>query len=330
MTNSMPLPVRGRPPLLTASMVPLIARAVEEGKNREEAAAAAGVSLAAVARWLGRGRQARDSGRPSSELASHDWMCLVLLRAVERAEERRDAARLEAAVAAAQPPQAVGRPPLLSQTLVDTVVLYLMNGGSREGAAASAEVTLRTLQRWLSRGARAHFGVAHTDYEALCAQLYKRVKEVEARAAKEARGLIFDGARLMGLSTVPAELLEKKSLGYAAGGIVLPPGGPVVENRIDWDALPPGVSFKAFSPVPVIDPAGLRSGSAYISPDSIRAETIDPEAIKTRTITAEEINEWAGRIAGEVPWRVDIDLSRPRGRFRTWLRSQLARGKRAV
>lgn len=330
MTNSKPLPVRGRPSLLTAHMVPLIARAVEEGKTREEAADAAGVGAGTVMRWLCRGRQVRDSGTASADLRSHDWMCLVLLKAVERAEERRDSARLEAAAAAAQPPQAVGRPPVLSQKLVDTVVISLTNGCSREQAAASAEVTVRTLQRWLARGARAHFGVAHTEYEQLCVQLFTRVKEVEVRAAKAARAPMFDAAGLMSLSAVPAELLEKKTVGYASGGIILPSGGAQIERHIDWDALPPGTSFKALPPNPLIDPAGRWPSYGFIADNTIRQETIDPEAIKVRTLTADEI-EMAGRALGIAEWpRVDIDLSQPQGRFRTWVRRQLRRAKRGA
>ncbi|MER8009653.1 hypothetical protein [Streptomyces sp. NPDC094149] len=117
---------------------------------------------------------------------------------------------------------------------MDTVVIALSNRCSREQAAAAAEATPRTLQRWLARGARAHFGTAHTEYdEELCAQLYEGVKEVGA-AAKEGNKPVIGGARLIKLSTVPTELLGEKSAGYASGSIVLAECGPVVENRTDW------------------------------------------------------------------------------------------------
>ncbi|MFI1377696.1 hypothetical protein ACH4UY_37660 [Streptomyces longwoodensis] len=60
-----------------------ILRAVEEGQTWEEAAAAAGVSEAALLRWLGRGRQLRTSGAATSSLSGHNWLCLRLLWSVE-------------------------------------------------------------------------------------------------------------------------------------------------------------------------------------------------------------------------------------------------------
>ncbi|MET8270709.1 hypothetical protein [Streptomyces sp. NPDC005096] len=93
MTETKPLPVRGRPTLLTANLIKSIADAVEEGKTRREVAAAAGVSYASLRRWLSDGRRLRDAGADRSKLRGHEWLCLRLVRTVEAAEERREKAR---------------------------------------------------------------------------------------------------------------------------------------------------------------------------------------------------------------------------------------------
>ncbi|MBG7704845.1 hypothetical protein HCJ76_43990 [Streptomyces sp. MC1] len=340
MTETKPLPVRGRPPLLNADMVGPIARAVEEGKTRAEAAAAAGVLPTALSRWLHVGRRLRDSGVDSGSLRSHEWMCLHLLKTVEAAEARRDEQRFKGQAAAAEPPKAVGRPPLLSARLVDTVVRSLASGSGRAVAAAAAGVTLRTLQRWLARGAQAHYGTARTEYERLCAQLYVRAREAEktAAAAEGEPGPVLETKGLLEPVALPNAVLEPHRLKLSGPPMILGPG-TVIEERtdIDFSALPAGAVFKPFSPSTVVDSAGLLSGSgARIASDSIRAETIDPEAVKTRTITQADIDRYVfprrapEAEAAERPRDPDIDISRPRGRFRTWLRTRLQRAASAL
>lgn len=339
MTDTKPLPVRGRPPLLNADMVAPIARAVEEGKTRAEAAAAAGVIPTALSRWLHAGRRLRDSGVDSGSLRSHEWMCLRLLKTVEAAEARRDEQRLKGQAAAAEPPKAVGRPALLSAELVETVVRSLASGNGRAVAAAAAGVTLRTLQRWLARGARAHYGTAHTDYERLCAQLYVRAGEAEktAAAAEGETAPVLETKGLLEPLALPNAVLEPHTLKLSGRPMILG-SGPVIEERADIDcsALPPGTVFKPFGRGCLVDPAGLLPGAARIADNSIRAETLDPEAIKTRTITQADTDRYvfprraseAGAV--ERPRVADIDISRPRGRFRTWLRGQLQRAASAL
>ncbi|MEU9925094.1 hypothetical protein AB0H51_28065 [Streptomyces griseoluteus] len=339
MTDTTPLPARGRPPLLNADMIGPIARAVEEGKTRAEAAAAAGVLPTALSRWLHAGRRLRDSGVDSGLLRSHEWMCLRLLKTVEAAEARRDEQRLKGEAAAAEPPKAVGRPPLLSAELVAAVVRSLASGNGRAVAAAAAGVTQRTLQRWLARGARAHYGTAHTDYERLCAQLYVQAREAEktAAAAEEETAPVLEVKGLLEPLALPNSVLEPHMLKLNQPLMVLGPG-PVFEERTDTDfsALPPGAAFKPFASGGLVDAARLLTGPTRIADNVIRAETIDPEAVKTRTITQEDIDRYIfpGRElqaeAVERPRVADIDISRPRGRFRTWLRAQLQRAASAL
>ncbi|MEU5181221.1 hypothetical protein AB0G49_14325 [Streptomyces longwoodensis] len=245
MTETKPLPVRGRPALLTADMFAPIVRAVEEGKTRAETAAAAGVSEDALLRWLGRGRQLRTSGAATSSLTGHNWLCLRLLWSVEEAKERREQARAKAAAAAAEPPKAVGRPPLLTAALVNTVLSSLSAGDGRAVAAAAAGVTARTLQRWLTRGARGHFGVAYTEYDALCARLYRGVKDVEksagvtpAAATPELEKKELPGPSLVGSYTVSAEMLKGKVVDASPDRVaVLPNHGVQIIDRATGQPL---------------------------------------------------------------------------------------------
>ncbi|MGC5236865.1 hypothetical protein [Streptomyces albogriseolus] len=96
MTNSKPLPRRGRPPLLTADLIKDIAAAAEQGMNRRQIATAVKVGYASLMRWLADGRRLRDAGVDGSALMGHEWLCLRLVKCVEDAEKARRANNLEA------------------------------------------------------------------------------------------------------------------------------------------------------------------------------------------------------------------------------------------
>ncbi|WP_086680051.1 hypothetical protein [Streptomyces pseudogriseolus] len=200
MTNSKPLPRRGRPPLLTADLIKDIAAAAEQGMNRREIAAAVQVGYASLMRWLAEGRRLRDAGVDGSALMGHDWLCLRLVKCVEDAEQVRRVNKVS--VREVKP---TGRPPLLNEDLVDVVVRSVEAGDGRAVAAAAAGVTPRTLQRWLARGARSRIGGASSEYERLCADLHRRVAVVEGSGESGPVGLELKG---VGCACVPGELLE--------------------------------------------------------------------------------------------------------------------------
>jgi hypothetical protein len=323
-----PLPVRSRPTtLLTADMIKLIAGAVEQGKTRSEAAAAAGVSSSVVARWITIGRRLRDVGSAEGTLPSQEWLCLRLVKSVTEAEERREQALAEEAAAAVGVPKAVGRPPLLTPSHVDTVVQALAAGQTRTAAAAAAGVTGRTLQRWLTRGARAYFGAARTEYEQRCAELYTRVKAAEKTVVPEDQD-------------VPG--IEHKSLeeaGVARGGILSRAAAERFEEQ--WDA--------AWGPRAVPAPGSMRLDLPKL-PAGARVQPFDRDRIAENAITAGVISQdsiIATRPPKQFTWQdlvVDVNklsvLSTPsgevvdirpaRGRVRTWLRTVLTRAAQAL
>lgn len=260
MTNSKPLPRRGRPPLLTADLIKDIAAAAEQGMNRREIAAAVQVGYASLMRWLADGRRLQDAGVDGSMLMGHEWLCLRLVKCVENAEQARRANKVS--VSEVKP---TGRPPLLKADLVDVVVRSVEAGDGRAVAAAAAGVTPRTLQRWLARGARARIDGASSEYERLCADLHRRVAAVEGCEESVPSGLEVKG---VGCVCVPGELLEAHVVKADRRPMVLPEK-PTVHH------------FKA--------PEQSASGGAPV-----------------------------------------IDVSRRRGRIRTWLRSRVHRATKAL
>jgi hypothetical protein len=323
-----PLPVRGRPAtLLTADMIKLIAGAVEQGKTRAEAAAAAGVSSSLVARWITIGRRLRDLGLAQGTLPSQDWLCLRLVKSVTEAEERREQSLAEEAAAAVGAPKAVGRPPLLTPSHVDTVVQALAAGQTRTAAAAAAGVTGRTLQRWLTRGARAYFGTARTEYEQRCAELYTRVK-----AAEKTEGTEHED--------VPD--IEHKSLegpGFARGGVLSRAAAERFEQQ--WDA--------AWGPIVASTPGSMRLDLSKL-PAGARFQPLDRDRIAENTIESGKISQdsiiatvapkpvgWADLVVAMNKLSVlateaggVVDIRPPRGRVRTWLRTVLTRAANAL
>lgn len=255
MTNSKPLPRRGRPTLLTADLIKDIAAAAEQGMNRRQIAAAVKVGYASLMRWLAEGRRLRDAGVDGSALMGHEWLCLRLVKCVEDAEQARRANKVS--VREVKP---TGRPPLLNEDLVDVVVRSVEAGDGRAVAAAAAGVTPRTLQRWLARGARSRIGGASSEYERLCADLHRRVAAVEGSGESGPVGLELKG---VGCACVPGELLENYEVKADQRPMLLP-------------EKPTVYHFKA--------PEQAAAGGPLV-----------------------------------------IDLSRRRGRIRSWLRSRLHR-----
>jgi hypothetical protein len=239
-------------------------------------------------------------------------MRLRLFKAVQEAEERRDRARaMEAHPSNGTGPKAVerppmGRPPVLTDAVLNTVVASLSAGDGRAAAAAAAGVTRRTFQRWMARGARVHFsGSVLTEYERLCLALYRRVKDVKMEQAQGAAEPVptLEEKGLLDLSTVPRELLEQHLLSMPANPTlsILPRRGPEIAPRLDMGKLPPGTRFEP------------------LSADAIKAGVISADAITTN------------RVAPVKPWPdVVIEIGRPRGPVRRWLLSLLERAARAL
>jgi hypothetical protein len=325
-----PLPVRGRPTtLLTADMIKLIAGAVEQGKTRSEAAAAAGVSSSVVARWITIGRRLRDVGSAEGTLPSQEWLCLRLVKSVTEAEERRERVVAEEAAAAVGPPKAKGRPPLLLPWHVDTVVDALAAGETRAAAAAAAGVTGRTLQRWLARGARAHFGAPRTEYETRCAALYRRVRDVEKESVAEHQDVPeIETKSLEGLDlTLSREEIEAIEQKWAAsfprhGGVIVPDASRWTARTIDLAKLPAGAQVQGFDPDRIAENS-ITIGK--ISRDSI-AVTMPQKPL-----------DWAELVVAmdklsvlSTPSGTVVDIRPARGRVRTWLRNALTRAAQAL
>ncbi|MER7937866.1 MULTISPECIES: hypothetical protein [unclassified Streptomyces] len=385
------LPVRGRPALLTADIIKSVAASVSEGHSQREAAAAAGVNVSSLNRWLLAGRRLKASGADPAALPSYQWLCLRLARSVDEAAARREeesgpfrqggrrsaltAESVDAIVAvvatgrgmgeaatavgvskrtlqlwltrgaqtekpetetdrlcvslhqkvtaarSGQPQSKGGRPAVLTSELVDTVVAA-MNGGSAQTAAAAAGVTARTVQRWLSRGARLVYPA--TEYERLCVSLHQRVNAPEAADVIPAGGVLeLPAAPGVDKMALDLALLERK---WQEAGpnrpLVVPPDNSVTISPYSIAARkigPGSVESWTFRPGNVLLNGGSEpeyTGIEAKGPDS------DPEAVWQDTV---DTLRFLSRPRAE--WQLSIEAG---GRFRQWLRCLLRRAADAL
>ncbi|MGC4950965.1 hypothetical protein ACLQ2N_32835 [Streptomyces sp. DT224] len=178
-------PTLGRPTHLNAQKIARIAKAVQKGRTRAEAAAELGMPLTTLQRWITQGRRVRDAdGAAATGL---DLLTLRLVLELENAERKRRAVDrimsekdLGRDVAAEKKP--LGRPALLTDDVVKAVAPLLAKGQLDE-AAKAAGVDRRSVSRWLARGREVHAdGRARTEYERRCGILYARVEAAQQPA----------------------------------------------------------------------------------------------------------------------------------------------------
>ncbi|MFC8538043.1 hypothetical protein ACFUJY_29585 [Streptomyces sp. NPDC057249] len=172
----------GCPTHLNAQKIARIAKAVQKGRTRAEAAAELGMPLGTLQRWITQGRRVRDAdGAAATGL---DLLTLRLVLELESAERKRRAVDrimsdedLGRDVAADKKP--LGRPALLTDDVVN-VVAPLVGKGRLDEAAKAAGVDRRSISRWLARGREVHAdGRARTEYERRCGMLYARVEAAQ-------------------------------------------------------------------------------------------------------------------------------------------------------
>ncbi|WP_030372420.1 hypothetical protein [Streptomyces rimosus] len=170
---------RGRPTLLTPQLIARLAKAVQSGKTRAEAADEVGVSLSALQKWITVGRRARSAGVMPVTKRNGEQLALRLVHALEVAERKNRAITAILSPAELRPTlpstyKPIGRPALLTETVLDAVAPLVAAGKIGE-AGRAAGVDRRSVQRWLVRGAEVHAtGSARTEYERLCGLLYAR------------------------------------------------------------------------------------------------------------------------------------------------------------
>ncbi|MEU7228861.1 hypothetical protein [Streptomyces chrestomyceticus] len=180
----------GRPLLLTPQMITRLAKAVQDGKTRAEAAAAAGVSLWTLQGWITVGRRARAAGVVPGRQQTTEQLALRLVHALEVAERKRRCITKILTPAELRPTQhrtgkPIGRPAMLTETVLDSVTTLVAAGKINE-AGETAGVDRRSVHRWLTRGAEVHAaGRARTEYERLCGLLYARTQAPAAAKATE-------------------------------------------------------------------------------------------------------------------------------------------------
>ncbi|MBV1940835.1 hypothetical protein KUF83_30335 [Streptomyces sp. BV286] len=184
MTKISVLPTRGRPTRLHVQMINRIAKSVQEGKTRGEAAASVGVPLTTLQRWITLGRKMRENGGASTGLELLSLRLVVALEVAERKRRAIDAIMSDEALGKNVPEgkAPIGRPALLNSARLEAVTRLCQEGRLQE-AAEAAGVDKRSVLRWLARGRQVHAaGGATTEYERLCGILHARVETAQPLA----------------------------------------------------------------------------------------------------------------------------------------------------